>query len=61
MKEIRPKGKSRANEIAREWLKEKGMTPCPLCAVPGKWDIFHTPENPCPKVNASPQQGSRNE
>ena len=50
MKEIRPRGKSRANDIVREWLKEKGMEPCPLCRVDGKWDVFHTAGNPCPKA-----------
>jgi hypothetical protein len=49
MKEIRPKGKSRVNEMFRELMKEKGIEPCPLCTVPSKWDIYHTPEHPCDK------------
>jgi hypothetical protein len=46
---IRPRGKSKVNEMFREIMAEGGMHPCPLCAVPGKWEIFHTKDNPCPK------------
>ena len=48
------RGKSRANDMLREELANMGLKPCPLCAVPGKWDIFHTAGNPCPKESAGP-------
>lgn len=51
MNEIRPKGKSRMNEMVREKFAKMGLKPCPHCAVPGKWDIFHTHEHPCPKAS----------
>jgi hypothetical protein len=45
----RRSGKSRMNEMVREKFAEMGMTPCPHCGVPGKWDIFHPLDKPCPK------------
>lgn len=53
--EIRPRGKSNMNEMFRQVMAEKGIEPCPLCGVPGKWEIFHTPEHPCQKQPA-PQE-----
>lgn len=43
------RGKSKMNEMVREQFKAMGLEPCPLCRIDGKWDIFHTPGNPCPK------------
>lgn len=47
--QIRPRGKSKVNEVFRKIMAEKGIEPCLLCAVEGKWEIYHTPEHPCPK------------
>lgn len=47
------RGKSRLNDSVREQFKAMGLEPCPLCRVDGKWDIFHTAGNPCPKQKPS--------
>lgn len=37
------------NELLRELT---GNEPCPLCSTKN-WNVYHTPENPCPKAHSS--------
>jgi hypothetical protein len=46
------------NDIVREQFAKMGLKPCPHCAVPGKWDIYHTKDNPCPKAPPESRDGS---
>lgn len=50
-------GKSRMNEMVRKKFAEMGMTPCKLCGVPGKWDVFHPLDKPCPKQSSDNSSG----
>lgn len=52
----RPKGKSRINEIAAEFLREQGLDACPRCSTENLV-IYHNTE-PCPKQPSSAEAES---
>ena len=43
------RGKSKINEVAAQWLAEKGLKPCEPCSNEN-WKVYHNHGQPCPKA-----------